>query len=124
MNNTIQIKKMAAIAAIAAAANLTIYFAGYLVGANYQVNAGVSMQVPWFLAALATFSPLMIAGVITKAIASKRPGFQTFASWAGLTVATLSIGSVLVATQDPETIIALALMHVVAGAAWFLASKK
>ncbi len=124
MSKTIQIKKLAATAAIAAATNLTIYFVGYSVGANYQVNAGVSMQVPWFLAALATFSPLMIAGVITKAIATKRPGFQTFASWAGLTVATLSIGSVLTATQDPATIIALALMHVVAGTAWFLATKK
>ena len=124
MSNSIQINKLAATAAIAAAANLTIYFVGYSVGANYQVSAGVSMQVPWFLAALATFSPLLIAGVITKAIGSKRPGFQTFASWAGLTGAILSIGSVLVAAHDPATIISLGLMHVVAGAAWFFASKN
>lgn len=124
MKKEIQIKKLAATAAIAAATNLIIYFVGYFAGADYQVNAGVSMQVPWFLAALATFSPLMIAGVVTKAISAKRSGFQSFASWAGLAVAILSIGSVLVATQDPATIISLALMHVVAGTAWFFTAKK
>ena len=82
------------------------------------------MQVQWFMVALATFSPLMIAGVVTKAISAKRSGFQTFASWAGLTVATLSIASVFTAAQDTATIVALALMHVVGGSAWFIATKK
>jgi len=124
MKKEIQLKRLAATATIAAATNLTIYLVGYLAGADYQVNAGVSMQVQWFMVALATFSPLMIAGVVTKAISAKRSGFQTFASWAGLTVATLSIASVFTAAQDTATIVALALMHVVGGSAWFIATKK
>ena len=124
MSKKIEIKTLSTISGIAAGANVIVYALGKVLGANFVVNGGVTMEIPWFLPAFATFVPLLIAGISVRQISKKFTGFQVFASWAGLTFAFLSIGTVLVASQQVETIIALGIMHAIAGIAWFLSTKK
>ena len=124
MNSKIETKNLATVAAIAAALNLGVYGVGKLLGASFVVNGGVTMEIPWFLAALATFIPLVLAGLVVQQIAKRFSSFQRFASWAGLAFAFLSIGTVFAASQQVATILALGLMHAIAGVAWFWSTKS
>lgn len=113
--------RLASLAVVAAVANLALYGIGVLLGgAMTVVQAGVSTQIPWFLSALATLLPLLIAGGLVRLLARPLPVLLPVARWAGLALALLSIASPLLVATDLTSGLALAVMHVTAGIAWFL----
>jgi len=70
---------------------------------------------------LATLAPLLLAGLIAILITRRLPAAQRWLAWAGLLVALVSIVAPLTLQADAATRAGLAVMHVVAGIAWFVA---
>lgn len=100
--------------------NAVIYFIGVAAGASMKVDTPAYTDVSVLVVAVATIIPLLLAGFVTWLIARKYRGFLTFAKWAGLIFAILTIGSLLPTAEDAATLIALSVTHVVAGVLWFI----
>lgn len=116
--------RLTVLALAAAAANALVFLIGSAAGASMRINSAGYSQITLLLSVLATLAPLLIAGIITKLIARKRPGFGRVAQWLGLGVALLSMVSPFIVAEDAATAFALAAMHVVVGAAWFFAGAR
>lgn len=69
----------------------------------------------------ATAGPLLIAGLIATAVVRRVPSLRRWAAWAGLALALVSVVAPLTLEADAATRAGLAVMHVVAGVAWFVA---
>jgi steroid 5-alpha reductase family enzyme len=82
---------------------------------------GTTTTVSVLLTIGATAVPLVVAGAVTWYIARRQAGLRTVAQWLGLAVALVSVASALLAATELGTSIALSLMHVIAGIAWFVA---
>lgn len=100
--------------------NAVIYFIGVASGASMKVDTPAYTDVSVFVVAFATIIPLLLAGFVTWLIARKYRGFLSFAKWAGLIFAILTIGSLFPTADDAATLIALSVTHVVAGVLWFI----
>lgn len=112
--------RLAVLAVVATVGNALLYVIGSATGASMTAqSAGTTQAIPLALAVGATLVPLLLAGAVTWLIAHRFSGFRRVAQWLGLAVALLSMVSPFVAAVDLATAITLALMHVVAGAAWF-----
>lgn len=104
--------------------NTIIYFVAQAFGAAMKVDTPAYSDISAVVVAGATIVPMLIAGFVTWLIARKYRGFLTFAKWAGLVFAMLSIASLFPTAVDAGTLISLALTHVVAGALWFLGVSR
>lgn len=69
----------------------------------------------------ATAGPLLIAGLIAAAVVRRVPSLRRWAAWAGLALALVSVIAPLTLQAEAATRAGLAVMHVVAGIAWFVA---
>lgn len=69
----------------------------------------------------ATVAPLLIAGLVATAIIRRVPSLRRWAAWAGLALALVSVVAPLTLQAEAATRAGLAVMHVVAGVAWFVA---
>lgn len=69
----------------------------------------------------ATAAPLLVAGLVATAILRRLPSLRRWAAWAGLALAVVSVIAPLTLQADAATRAGLAVMHVVAGVAWFVA---
>ena len=117
-------RRLLVVAAIAAIINVVVYFIGSAAGATMVVTSPQEMQIPFVVVIIATLLPLLLAGIITWLIARRVPAFHTFARWAGAIVAVVSIIEPFLVTEDTTTALSLAAMHIVGGAAWFVALTK
>lgn len=113
--------RLAIIAVAAAAANALVFVIGSAAGASMGIDSPAYSEITVVMSVFATLVPLLIAGAVTWLIARPWPTFHPIARWLGLAVALLSMASPFLVSQDAATAIALAAMHLVAGAAWFLA---
>jgi hypothetical protein len=106
--------------ASAAAVNVVLFLIVSATGASMVITQ--PSETPLTLVALivATIAPLVLAGVVTWFLARRWPVIRTVAAWAGVAVAVLSAPSPLFASADLATGIALGIMHIVAGVAWFI----
>lgn len=123
-STTFRYSKLAIAATAAAVINGLLFVIGSATGASMKVNTPAYTDVDVVVVVIATLIPLLIAGAVTMLIARKKPGFQTFARWAGFIFAIVSIGSLFAVTTDTATLVWLSLTHVVAGFAWLIAIKK
>lgn len=108
----------------AALINAVIFYIGLAAGASMKVDTPAYTDVSAIVVAIATIVPVLIAGFITWLIARKYRGFLSFAKWAGLIFAILTIASLFPTAQDTATLIALGITHVVVGVLWFLGLAK
>lgn len=69
----------------------------------------------------ATAAPLLVAGLVATAILRRLPSLRRWAAWAGLALAVVSVIAPHTLQADAATRAGLAVMHVVAGVAWFVA---
>ncbi|WP_143143742.1 DUF6069 family protein [Agrococcus sp. Marseille-P2731] len=107
---------------IATAVNLVILGAAAAAGASMLVaQDGSEIAVGLLPVLVATFAPLALATVVAWLLAKRWPRTTTILAWVGLVVAAASIIAPLTGALDTATGIALALMHLVAGASWFVA---
>lgn len=119
---TVAVPQVAVAAVVALAANVVVLWFATALGVTFQV---VSPQPVTALAvALFTVVPLALGAVVVALVARRRAGFQRFAAWAGLAVALLSTAGSFLAAADAGTALALSLMHVVVGVAWFVGVRR
>ncbi|MGY3127722.1 VIT1/CCC1 family predicted Fe2+/Mn2+ transporter [Agrococcus sp. UYP33] len=112
-------------AGIATAVNVGILAAATAAGASTVVAQGGSeIAVGLVPVLVATFVPLALATVVAWLVAKRWPRAIPVLAWAGLAVAAVSTIAPLTGALDAGTGIALALMHLVAGASWFAALRS
>ena len=113
--------RFAIVVVVAAVVNLAIFAIGSAAGASMIVNTGSATQLIALLPVIATVVPLTIAGVVTWFVARRVRVFRPVAGWAGAAIALVSTIAPFVMSTDAATGVSLAVMHVVAGVAWFVA---
>lgn len=111
-----------AAAGVAALVNLGILGAATAARASMIVAQGGSEIVVGLVPVLvATFAPLTLATLVAWLLAKRWPRTTRILAWVGLAAAAASTIVPLTGSLDAATGIALALMHLVAGASWFAA---
>lgn len=115
---------LVAAAVVAAVANAVIFAISAASGAVMSVESPSYAEITLVMVIAASLVPLLVAGGVTWLIARRFPGFRRVAQWLGLAVAVASIASPIVATSNTATVVALAAMHLVSGAAWFVALAR
>lgn len=113
------LRRHAALALGATAANAVVHVAGSALGASMHIDSPAYDTITLPLTIGATAVPLLLAGLAAWLVARPMPVVRPVTRWAGLVVAALSIASPFVVADDLATALSLATMHVVAGAAWF-----
>jgi hypothetical protein len=116
--------RFALFAALAVVVNAVIFLTVSVAGASMVVTQSSEMPLTPVIVVIATAAPLVLAGVVTWFLARRWPIIRTIAAWAGLAVAVLSAPSPLMVSADLATGITLGVMHLVAGAAWFIGVRK
>jgi len=117
-------RRLLAVAVIAAVVNVVAFLIGSAAGATMTVSSPQEMQIPVVVVIVATLVPLLLAGIVTWLIAKRVPAFRTVARWVGTIVALISVVEPFLVTDDTTTAVSLAVMHIVGGAAWFVALAK
>ncbi|PUB27674.1 hypothetical protein C8K30_104121 [Promicromonospora sp. AC04] len=105
---------------LAAVVNLSAFWIATVAGAAMQVTTPGYQGISWPLVLVASIVPATAAGVVTWFVSRRRPGFRRWARGLGVGLALLSIVSPLFVASDPQTAIALAVMHLSVAAAWFI----
>ena len=109
---------------VAAVLNLVVLAVLAATGADLSVTmAGGpgTLAIDAVAVIAATVAPLLIAGLVATAIVRRVPSLRRWAAWAGLALALVSVIAPLTLQADAATRAGLAVMHVVAGVAWFVA---
>lgn len=104
--------------------NVIVYFLGKSLGASMVFSGGLIEHVQFAHVVALTFFPIMVPGLLVFVIGRSKSGFCAIAQWLGLAVAVLSIISPILFATDLATGITLAVMHLVAGAAFFFAVQR
>ena len=109
---------------VAAVLNLVVLAVLAATGADLSVTmAGGpgALTIDAVAVIAATVAPLLLAGLVATAIVRRVPSLRRWAAWAGLALALVSVIAPLTLQADAATRAGLAVMHVVAGVAWFVA---
>ena len=124
MKTPFSIRRLAIALGAAAVLNVVDVLVATAAGAAMTVNVSTpptAVGVPMVLGA--TLGPTIIAAVATWLISKPLPAFGRIAPWIGLGIAALSLPSPFLMATDVPTAVALAIMHVVVGTAWFVGSR-
>jgi hypothetical protein len=119
---SVAVPQVAVAGVLALAANVVVFWFATALGVSFQTIS--SAPVTAVTVALATVGPLALGAPLVALVARRRPGFQRVAAWAGLAVALLTTAGTFVASGDLPTALALSLMHVVVGVAWFVGVRR
>ena len=111
-------------ALLATVVNTVKFLIFQFAGASMRVTTPQFPEITVFMVILATFIPLIVAGFVVWLFSDKSPKFVTFAAWAGLIFAVVTLVSPLLVAQDLATGICLASSHVVVGVIWFVAIRR
>lgn len=100
--------------------NVAIWLVGDTAGANFDVEQDRPVSIP--AVAVLSVVPIVI-GLLALALLSRAwPQVRRLAPWTGLAVAGLTVAVPLSVAVDTTTQVTLAAMHLVVGAAWFIAT--
>lgn len=120
---TFSIRRYLVYVLIAAVVNALIWVAAVAVGAGMRVTMSGGMDVALPAALVATAIPLAIAGTAAWLVTRRWPRLRPAARVTGSIVAVASAVIPFTVAVDVPTGIALAAMHLCAGAAWFLGTR-
>ncbi|MDQ4104901.1 MAG: DUF6069 family protein [Actinomycetota bacterium] len=105
-------------AVVAAVANLAILLIGWVAGASFVVmDAGKPHEVTAWGVVVTTIPPLVLGTGLAALLARWWPGVLRWAQVIGGGLALLTVAGPMMSDTDGATRLALALMHVVVGAA-------
>lgn len=107
-----------------AAVDLGLFAVGSAAGGAMAVHWPMVQAISAPIVVVASLVPTTIALVVTWLAARRRPAFASFARWAGAAVAVLSMAAPLIGGDDLATRLSIAPMHLVVGAAWFIAAGR
>jgi hypothetical protein len=108
----------------AAVANALVFGIALLADASMTIPGPPEMPIGLAIVVVATLVPLLVAGVVCYFLIRAFPRLGRWLPLAGLIVAVASAAAPLTQAADLPTGIALAVMHVVAGVAWFLGARR
>lgn len=105
----------------AAVLSAFVYFVGEAAGASMDFSGGLFTHLDFIEVIRFSVLPILVLGLLTWVIGRAKPGFCRVAQWAGVAVVVLAIINPILFAADWATGIALAVMHLIVGASWYLA---
>lgn len=99
-------------------ANLACYAIASVAGATWAVDAPVAIGP--FPIAGTTLVAMGLGALVATRLVRRDARFRNVAAWGGLAFALLTVPSPFFVSSDATSSVALAAMHVITGAAWFL----
>ena len=124
MTQSLNVRKFAGYAAIAAILNSIIFLIAKGADATMVVNQGGSQEIALPMVLASTLFGLVVAAFIVSRIGKKSQGFLSKSPIIGLVFGIVTAAAPFSASDDSKTALALASMHVVAGVIWYLGSKR
>ena len=124
MTQSLNVRKFAGYAAIAAIGNSIIFLIAKGVDATMVVNQGGSQEIALAMVFASTLFGLVIAAFVASLIGKKSQSFLSKSSTIGLIFGVVTAAAPFSASDDSKTSIGLASMHVVAGLIWFVGTKR
>ena len=124
MTQSLNVRKFAGYAAIAAILNSIIFLIAKGADATMVVNQGGSQEIALPMVLASTLFGLVAAAFIASRIGKKSQGFLSKSPIIGLVFGIVTAAAPFSASDDSRTALALASMHVVAGVTWYLGSKR
>jgi hypothetical protein len=124
MTQSLNVRKFAGHAAIAAIVNSIIFLIAKSADATMVVNQGGSQEIALPMVIASTLFGLVIAAFIASRIGKKSQGFLSKSPIIGLVFGIVTAAAPFSASDDSKTALALASMHVVAGVTWYLGAKR
>ena len=124
MMHSLNVRKFAGYAAIAAIVNSIIYLIAKSADASMIVNQGASQEIALPMVLASTLFGLVVAAFIASRIGKKSQGFLSKSPLIGLVFGVVTAAAPFGASDDSKTAFALASMHVVAGVTWYLGAKR
>ena len=124
MTKSLNVRKFAGFAFVAAIANSIIFLIAKGAEATMVVNQGGAQEIALPMVLASTLFGLVIAAVIANQIGKKSQGFLSKSPIIGLVFGFATAAAPFVASDDSKTALALASMHVVAGVTWYLGAKR
>jgi hypothetical protein len=124
MTQSLNVRKFAGYAAIAAIVNSIIFLIAKSADATMVVNQGGSQEIALPMVLASTLFGLVVAAFIASLIGKKSQGFLSKSPIIGLVFGIVTSAAPFSASDDSKTALALASMHVVAGVTWYLGAKR
>jgi len=124
MTQSLNVRKFAGYAAIAAILNSIIFLIAKGADATMVVNQGGSQEIALPMVLASSLFGLVAAAFIASRIGKKSQGFLSKSPIIGLMFGIVTAAAPFSASDDSKTALALASMHVVAGVTWYLGSKR
>ena len=124
MTQSLNVRKFAGFAFVAAIVNSIIFLIAKGADATMVVNQGGAQEIALPMVLTSTLLGLVIAAVIANQIGKKSQGFLSKSPIIGLVFGVVTAAAPFVASDDSKTALALATMHIVAGVTWYLGSKQ
>jgi hypothetical protein len=124
MTQSLNVRKFAGYAAIAAILNSIIFLIAKGADATMVVNQGGSQEIALPMVLASSLFGLVAAAFIASSIGKKSQGFLSKSPIIGLMFGIVTAAAPFSASDDSKTALALASMHVVAGVTWYLGAKQ
>ena len=124
MTKSLNVRKFAVYASIAAIINSIIYLIAKGSDATMIVNQGGAQKIALPMVLASTLFGLVVAALIASRIGKRSQGFLSKSPVIGLVFGIVTAAAPFAASDDSKTAIALASMHVVAGVTWYLGAKR
>jgi len=124
MTQSLNVRKFAGYAAIAAILNSIIFLIAKGADATMVVNQGGSQEIALPMVLASTLFGLVVAAFIVSRIGKKSQGFLSKSPIIGLVFGIVTAAAPFSASDDSKTALALASMHIVAGVTWYLGAKR
>ena len=124
MTKSLNVRKFAGYAAIAAVINSIIFLIAKGADATMVVNQGGSQEIALPMVLASSIFGLVVAAFISSLIGKKSQSFLSKSPIIGLVFGIVTAAAPFSASDDSKTALALASMHFVAGATWYLGAKR
>ena len=124
MTQSLNVRKFAGYAAIAAILNSIIFLIAKGADATMVVNQGGSQEIALPMVLASSLFGLVAAAFIASRIGKKSQGFLSKSPIIGLMFGIVTAAAPFSASDDSKTALALASMHVVAGVTWYFGVNR
>ena len=124
MTQSLNVRKFAGYAAIAAILNSIIFLIAKGADATMVVNQGGSQEIALPMVLASSLFGLVAAAFIASRIGKKSQGFLSKSPIIGLVFGIVTAAAPFSASDDSKTALALASMHLVAGVTWYFGVNR
>ena len=124
MTQSLNVRKFAGFAVVAAIVNSIIFIIAKGADATMVVNQGGTQEIALPMVLASTLFGLVIAAVFVNQIGKRSQSFISKAPIIGLVFGVVTAAAPFVASDDSKTALALASMHIVAGVVWYVGAKR